>query len=197
MRLTTSVVASGGGASYTEVANYAALPAAAGATGDIYVVLAGSGVWFINRNPPGLYRSNGASWTLIADIPEDYFNDDIQTKCFGITIDGGGVAITTGVKGYVEIPYDCVITGWTVIGDVSGAIVIDVWKDTYANALPTVADTIAGTEKPTITASGIKGQDLALSSWTTTITAGDIIGFNVDSCTAITRAMLVIRTSVA
>src|SRR3990167_5700355 len=110
----------------------------------------------------------------------------------GITIDGGGSAITTGVKGYSEVPYAMTITGWTCLCDQSGSIVLDVWKDTYANYPPTVADTIAGTEKPTLT-SATKNQDLTLSSWTTAVSAGDIIGYNVDSITTVQRCHLVIR----
>lgn len=112
----------------------------------------------------------------------------------GITIDGGGSAITTGVKGYVEVPFSGTITGWTLLADQTGSIVIDVWKDTYANYPPTSGDTITGTEKPTISSSN-KGQDLSLNSWATSVTAGDVLGFNVDSCTTITRATLVIRIS--
>lgn len=119
-----------------------------------------------------------------------------STRSIGITIDGGGSAITTGVKGYIEVPFSGTITGWTIVGDTSGSIVVDVWKDTYANFPPTVADTIAGSEKPTIS-SATKGQDLSLSTWTTSVTAGDVIGFNVDSCTSITRATLIIRITPA
>jgi hypothetical protein len=118
--------------------------------------------------------------------------DDAITRSFGIAIDGGGQAITTGVKGDIVVPFDCTIQGWTLIADQSGSIVIDVWKDTYANYPPTIADTIAGSEKPTIS-SATKGQDLSLSTWTLAVTAGDIIRFNVDSCTSITRATLVIQ----
>jgi hypothetical protein len=110
---------------------------------------------------------------------------------FGITIDGGGSAITTGVKGYVEIPYSGTITGWTILADQSGSCVIDVWKDTYANYPPTLADTISGTEKPTLS-SAIKNQDLTLTTWTTSVTAGDIIAFNVDSASTVTRVHLYI-----
>lgn len=115
-------------------------------------------------------------------------------RSFGFTVDGGGAAITTGVKGYIEIPYACTITGWTLLADQVGSIVIDVWKDTYANYPPTVADTIAGTEKPTL-ASVIKNQDLTLTTWTTAVTAGDILGFNVDSASTVTRAHLIIRAN--
>lgn len=104
-------------------------------------------------------------------------------------IDGGGSAITTGVKGDLQIPYAGTITGWRLLADQSGSIVIDVWKDTYANFPPTVADTIAGTEKPTL--SGVnKNEDTTLSTWTTSVTAGDILRFNVDSATTVTRVTL-------
>lgn len=112
----------------------------------------------------------------------------------GITIDGGGSAITTGVKGYIEVPYACTIVRATTLADVSGSIVIDVWKDTYANYPPTVADTITASAKPTIS-SATKAQDSTLTGWTTSVSAGDIIGFNVDSCTTITRAHLILKVN--
>jgi hypothetical protein len=113
-------------------------------------------------------------------------------QVFGITIDGGGSAITTGVKGYVTVPYTGTISRWDILADQSGSIVIDVWKDTYANFPPTVADTIAGSEKPTLS-SAQKNQDTSLSSWTTSVTAGDVIGFNVDSATTVTRVTLTVK----
>ena len=111
---------------------------------------------------------------------------------FGITIDGGGSSITTGVKGYVEVPYSGTITGWTLVSDVVGSIVIDVWRDTYGNFPPSVADSISGSEKPTLSSSQ-KNQDLSLSTWTTSVTAGDIIGFKVDSASTLTRVNLAIK----
>jgi hypothetical protein len=111
---------------------------------------------------------------------------------FGITIDGGGSTITTGVKGYIQIPYSGTITGWSIVADQTGSCVIDVWKDTYDNFPPLVADSIAGSEKPTLS-SAVKNQDLSLSTWTTSVTAGDIIAFNVDSATTVTRVNLYIN----
>jgi len=107
-------------------------------------------------------------------------------------IDGGGVAITTGVKGFIEVPFACTITGVTLLADQSGSIVIDVWKDTYGNYPPTVADTITAAAKPTIT-TATKSQDTTLTGWTVAVTAGNVIGFNVDSCTTITRCTISLR----
>jgi hypothetical protein len=119
---------------------------------------------------------------------------DIPSKVIDLTfiMDGGGSAITTGQKGHIEIPFACTITGWTLLADQSGSIVIDVWKDTYANFPPTVADTIAGSEKPTLS-SVQKNQDLTLTTWSTSVAAGDILAFNVDSVSTVTRVTLSIR----
>lgn len=101
-------------------------------------------------------------------------------------IDGGGSAITTGVKGFVEIPYNMTITGWQIFADQVGSVVVDVWKDVYANFPPTVADTITGSEKPTL-ASAQSNQDLSLTTWTTSLIKGDILAYNVDSASTIQR----------
>jgi len=111
---------------------------------------------------------------------------------FSFCIDGGGSAITTGVKHYIPIPYAFTITGWDIVADVSGSIVVDVWKDTYANFPPVVGDTIAGSEKPTLS-SAQKNQDLTLSTWTTSVAAGDVLGINVDSATTVTKVWITLR----
>jgi len=107
-------------------------------------------------------------------------------------IDGGGTAITTGIKGDLYVPFDCTITEWTLLADQSGSIVIDIWKDTYANYPPVVADTITASAKPTISAAA-KGQSSTLTGWTTAIAAGSTLRFNVDSITTLTRATLALK----
>lgn len=111
------------------------------------------------------------------------------TAALHLTIHGGGSAITTGVKADVEVPYACTVTGWRLVADQSGSIVLDLWKDTYANFPPTVADTIAGSEKPTLS-SATKNEDTSLSTWTTTLAKGDWLRVNVDSITTVTRVHL-------
>lgn len=138
--------------------------------------------------------SGGTGIVTGGTYPNLTIRNTIVNGSFGITIDGGGSAITTGVKGYITIPYNCTITGWDIFSDVSGSIVVDVWKDTYANFPPTVADTIAGSEKPTLS-SAVKNQDNNLTTWTTSVSSGDIIGFNVDSASTLTRVNLIIKVS--
>jgi len=107
-------------------------------------------------------------------------------------IDGGGSAIATGQKGHLEIPFACTITRVTMMADVSGSIVVDIWKDTYANFPPDNADSITAAAPPTITTAQ-KSQDATLTDWTTAIAAGDILAFNVDSCTTITRVTISLK----
>lgn len=109
-----------------------------------------------------------------------------------ITIDGGGSAITTGVKLDVELPFAGTWTAWRVFADQSGSIVLDIWKDTYANYPPTVADTITASAKPTLS-SATKNQDTTLTGWTTSFSAGDTLRINVDSVATVTRVTLALR----
>lgn len=109
-----------------------------------------------------------------------------RTRTLGITIDGGGSAITTGVKGYISFPVAGTITAVRMLADQSGSAVVDVWKDTYANYPPTDADSITAAAVPTIT-TATKSEDTTLTGWTTSVSAGDVFGFNVDSASTITR----------
>ena len=115
------------------------------------------------------------------------------TSSINFVIDGGGSAIATGVKGFIVIDFPCKIVSCTLLADQSGAIKVDIWKDTYANYPPTDADTITGANEPEIAASGVKDQDSTLTDWTKTIAAGDVLGFNVDSCATITRCTVSLK----
>jgi hypothetical protein len=119
----------------------------------------------------------------------------VTTRAIACVIDGGGVALTTGIKSDVYVPYACTITAVTMLADQSGSVVVDIWKDTYAAYPPTVADTITASAKPTIT-TATKSQDTTLSGWTKSIAAGSTLRFNVDSATTITRLHLSLTVTI-
>ena len=111
-------------------------------------------------------------------------------------IDGGGSAITTGIKGDIVIDFGCNIQSVTMLADQSGSIVVDIWKDTYSNFPPDDDDTITGGAEPTI-AAATKSQDTSLVGWETAIASGDILRFNVDSAATVTRvtvSLVLLRT---
>ena len=119
-------------------------------------------------------------------------NQKLATITF--IIDGGGSAITTGEKGHLRIPFACTINRVTMLADQSGSIVVDIWKDTYANFPPDNADSITAAAPPTIT-TAVKSEDDTLTDWTTAIAADDILAFNVDSCATIERVTISLKVT--
>lgn len=107
-------------------------------------------------------------------------------------IDGGGAAITTGVKGDVQVPFACAIVDWTILADQSGSIVVDIWKDTLANYPPVAGDVITASAKPTLSAA-TRATSATLTGWTTAIAAGDVLRFNVNSAATVTRVTLCLK----
>lgn len=107
-------------------------------------------------------------------------------------IDAGESEITTGVKHYLRIPYDCSIVRASLLADQAGDIVVDIWKDTYANYPPTDADSITASAPPTL-ASADKSEDATLTGWTLALAEGDVLALNVDSVSTVTRVTLELR----
>ena len=116
------------------------------------------------------------------------------TGILGITIDGAGSAVTTGTKGYLYVPYACTITVAELVADVSGSIVIDVWKDAAANFPPTDVVSITASAPPTLS-SAQRSSDSTLTGWTVSLAAGDYLGFNVDSASTVTRVTLALKVT--
>jgi hypothetical protein len=119
------------------------------------------------------------------------------TATIACLFDGMGAAPTAGAKKpWVLVPFAHTITVSYIFADVSGSAVIDVWRDTYANFPPTVADTITASAKPTLSGA-IKATDATLTGWSTTGAANDVYMFNLDSvatCTVVGVQLTVTRT---
>ena len=118
-----------------------------------------------------------------------------STTAIGYLIDGGGDVITTGeLKPGLRVPFSGTIESVTLLADQTGSIVVDIWKDSYANYPPTVADSICGSAKPTLS-SAIKSEDTTLTGWTKTIAVGDILLFNVDSATTVQQVTVILKVT--
>ena len=131
---------------------------------------------------------NSTDNKLLAEVNGE-INNIATDVSIPFLIDGGGSAITVGIKGDIEVPFDCEILAARLFADQTGSIVIDIWKDTFANYPPDNADSITASAPPTITASN-KSEDTTLTGWTTAVTKGDTLRFNVDSVTDIQRVTL-------
>jgi hypothetical protein len=147
------------------------------------------GALYWNTVESELRAWSGSAWVAVYD----------RIAVIGFVIDGGGSVISPGVKGDLLVDFDCLITKATLLADVSGSIVVDIWRDNLASAPPTDADSITAAAPPTIT-SNTFSQDTALTGWTKSVTAGSVLRFNVDSATAIKRvtvALTVIKSLTA
>lgn len=125
-------------------------------------------------------QTNSASWGTGGGGGE---------TAIGITIDGAGSAITTGDKGSISIPYNATLNNVTMIADVSGVCIIDIFKSNFST-YPT-SSSICSTSLPTISGA-IKSVDASLAGWDTNIQSGDILDFQVLSASNITKLNLTI-----
>lgn len=121
-----------------------------------------------------------------------FVTPSMLTSSLNFLIDGGGSVIVAGIKGDMVIDFNCTIQGVTTLADQSGSIVVDIWKDTYANFPPVDADSITAAAPVTI-ATATKSQDTTLTGWSVAITAGQTLRFNVDSCATIQRATVALK----
>lgn len=121
---------------------------------------------------------------------------NIAVGTIGLVLDGGGSTITTGYKSFTTAAFSGEILSYTVLADRTGSIVIDVWKDTYANYPLTSGNSICATNKVTL-ATGIKNTDSTLTSWIKTFSVGDNFGFNVDSVSGVQKISLTLRVKKA
>ena len=121
--------------------------------------------------------------------------DATPIAAIGYAIDGGGAVITTGLlPNGLRIPFACTINSVTLIADQTGSIVVDIWKDSFANFPPTVADSICASAKPTLSSSRTS-EDTTLTGWSKTISAGDVLFFNVDSVSSVQNVSVILKVT--
>lgn len=130
------------------------------------------------------------STAVAADLPTHP-----HTIAFSIpfVLDGGGSAITTGIKvpSGILLPFACTVTGWVLDASTASNLVITVQR--ASNATPSTFADISGTEKPTLVTQ-ISNNDLALTTWTTAIAANDRLRVSVDSATSVFATLNLICT---
>lgn len=112
----------------------------------------------------------------------------VPARTIGITVDGGGVALTAGTKGFIEVPYAGTVKAGTLLADQNGSIQVETWR-TNAGNLTLLAR--AGALGSNWLTSTNWSKDYALTGWSSTsIASNDILGFvvtsNAASCTRVT-----------
>jgi hypothetical protein len=125
---------------------------------------------------------DGTNWWMLTGGGGGFTNGQLSTT----------VAPPTGSKAFLQVPFDCVIVSWTMLGDVSGSAQITVKKSTYT-AFPTTSSIVASA--PPNLSSAQKNTSSTLTGWTTSLAKGDILEFNLDSIATIARVMLALAVT--
>jgi len=148
-------------------------------------------------NDPNLRKqiTNALNALEVVDVALDARIDALEAatplRTLGVTFDGDGSPPTVGSIGYIVAQFAGAINRWDIIADASGSAVVDVWK--AAGSIPTNANSIAGTEKPTLTAAQL-ANDSALTTWSTlAVAVGDVLGFELESVATCTRITCQVR----
>lgn len=108
-------------------------------------------------------------------------------QSMGVTVDGGGSPPATGSKGYLTVPYDCTIDSWAIVADQSGSMQATI-KMCTPGAFPTTVSIVASA--PPAISGAQNAASGTLPGWTISLPAGNILEFNLDSVTSITRFTL-------
>ena len=137
-----------------------------------------------------IYQGSTQKWKASPSALTNSFSTFIR----GATWIGGGSAIappTTDVAIYVT--EDCTIQSVVLLAQGGpGNCQIDVWKSTVAGYPTTAAASICGGNKPRIV-SDDNYTDTTLTGWTTTLGAGDVLTFHVESSTLLTDISLFMK----
>ena len=131
---------------------------------------------------------DGSGRILVRDVAED-----VPFASIHVTIGSGQNVPSTGVKGFLEVPFNARVLRWTLMADQSGSAQIDIWKDIFANFPPTDADSIVGVGTEPYLSSEQARQDTAPDWDQMTLNTGDILAFNLDSVSTCEQLDLDIR----
>lgn len=102
----------------------------------------------------------------------------------------------TGYKGGLLVPLYLSVVSWAIFLEQSASVVIDVWKvsqaDYLAGTVPTVANTITGSNIPNVSGA-VANQDDDVSTWTTEIKQNDFVAFNVNVNSGALKCTIVLQ----
>ncbi len=113
-------------------------------------------------------------------------------RSIGGGFDGGGSALTTGAVTYLTVPFSCTIAAFNITVD-TGTISFDVWKIATGTAIPTVSNSIlTGGYLAISTGTALHSASTALFT-TTTVSANDVFGIEIEAVSSATKASLVLQ----
>lgn len=149
----------------------------------------GDGTWKTPAGGGDLLAENNLS--DVASAATSRTNLGVANGQITVSFDGGGSAIAENSQIELIVERACTILEWSMVGDQSGSVTVDIWRDIFPT-IPDNADSITGGNEPALSL-GQTATDATLSGWTTALNAGDLLIFNAESITSVTRATLVLK----
>lgn len=114
-----------------------------------------------------------------------------KVRAFGVTFDGGGSALSSGVTRYLTVPFGCTISAWNIAVD-TGTATIKTWKIATGTAIPTVSNSIS--TSGVAISSGTAIHSTTVSDFTSvTVNANDILGFNLFAVSGTTQLNFILE----
>lgn len=108
---------------------------------------------------------------------------NLKTGSCGVTFDGGGQVVQNKTA-YVQMPYNGTLGAWSMVADVAGACTISVYKGTFGTFPPSSA---VYSTQPAIPATNITSSNAgAYNPGMATVTAGDVLKFDISGVSTIT-----------
>ncbi len=108
----------------------------------------------------------------------------LAARTVGFTVSGSGAA-TGKVNGYYTVPYSGTITGWSISVD-TGTATVKTWKIANGTAVPTISNVISTSGVSISTGTHIRSSTVT-DFTSTTVTAGDIIAFDITAISGVTQ----------
>jgi len=97
--------------------------------------------------------------------------------------DGGGAALTTGKTIYLDIPFACTITNWSIQSTTAETVTVKLWRVNGGTAIPAVGNSIS--QNGVSLSSGTAVTSSTVSDFTSAaIAAGDRLAANITAVTA-------------
>ncbi|GIV35407.1 MAG: hypothetical protein KatS3mg031_2942 [Chitinophagales bacterium] len=131
---------------------------------------------------------DGSNFQLIGGSGSTISNS-LNSGLITIELYNGGQDLTTGIKDVpVKLPYSGVVTGWEIMAYnssnvlTSASCVVDILSDTFANLPLSGSDSIAGTEKPSLSSQSTNS-DYSITTWGNLV-EGNYIQAEIESVSA-------------
>lgn len=115
----------------------------------------------------------------------------VAVSAVEFVLDAGGSPLVAGMKGYLEVPFDCTITAWKLVSPLAGDAVVDIFSDSYAT-FGSDTSLVGGGTKPSLSASN-KNTAVPFDWSSLTITAGNLVGISLVSVSGIKQLSLSLK----